>query len=496
MTDFRRLHRIRSLALTAMLAAPIACAPGRDIPSGEPEPATTAIVGATLIDGTGGPVLESSVVLVRDGRITAVGTRGGVEVPSGSEVVDATGRFLLPGFVDAHAHVALGPVTVGGENGVPTMSMEIDPEVSWRSLRSLLGHGITTIRDPGGPAERLVALRDSVARGELVGPAMRVAGPVIDQSPFPGLVETATTPAEVRAAVRRQADVGVDLIKLYVTLTPELLEAGIDEAHAQGLPAVAHLLATTWTQAAEAGIDGIVHIIPGSPALLPPDSVGALVESMRRGTQFMVRWFELADYESPAMREAIAAVAREDVILDPTLVFFDAMVRGDDPGVTDAPELEVVAPSLLQNWRTSFHMNIGWTAEDFRRGRAAMPRMLELARRLHEAGVTLAAGTDANNPWVVPGPSFHRELELLVQAGIPAADVLVIATRNGAEAAGLLEDRGTVEPGKRADLVLLERDPRQDIRATRAIEWVMQAGEPLDPTAVLAPARGVGDGGV
>lgn len=480
MKTFCRIARraIGVCALPCLLVPIVSCASGASVQS-ETARGTAAIVGATLVDGTGGPAIAESVVLVRGGRITAAGPFGEIDIPAGAEVIDATGAFLLPGFIDAHAHVGLGPVTVAVSDGVPTMSMELDPEVSERSLRSLLAHGITTIRDPGGPAERLVELRKDVERGRRVGPEMRVAGEVIDQSDFHGLTEVARTPDEVRAAVRRQAAAGVDFIKLYVSLRPDLVAAGIDEAHAHGLPAVGHLMATTWTQAAEAGIDGIVHIIPGSPQLLPAAAVPELIESMSRGTQFMVRWFELADFDAPAMQEAIHALARHEIVLDPTLVFFDAMVRGDHAELTEAAELDLVAPSLVRNWRTSFHMNLGWTAEDFERGRAALPKMLELTRRLHEGGVTLAAGTDANNPWIVPGPSFHRELELLVEAGISPEEVLVIATRNGAQAAGLLDDRGTIAPGKRADLVLVARDPRADIRATREIVWVMQGGQRL-----------------
>lgn len=458
---------------------------GSDLGSVAPPSRTVAIVGATIIDGTGEPAVDSGVIVIREGRIRAVGPAGDVRVPTGIEVIDATGRFLLPGFIDAHAHVALGPVTIGRSDDGPTMSMAVDPEVARRSLPSLLAHGITTIRDPGGPAEVLVGLRDRVDRGELIGPEMRVAGEVIDQSAFHGLTELARTPEDVRAAVRRQAAAGVDMIKLYTSLTPDLVAAGIDEAHAHGLPAIAHLMATTWTHAAEMGIDGILHILPGSPELLPEDSVGELVESMRRGTQFMVRWFELVDYEAPAMREAIHSVARHDVVLDPTLAFFDALVRADDPAVTEAPDLSLAAPSLTENWQGSFHMNLGWTAEDFERGRAAFAKMLELTRRLHAAGVTLAAGTDANNPWVVPGPSFHRELELLADAGIPNEEVLIIVTANGARAAGLFEDRGTIEVGKRADLVLLAGDPRDDIRATRNVLWVMQEGRLFRPKVLL-----------
>ncbi len=474
---------LRSLLVAACLATLAlvgACEPAARPSAAAPAQNFTAIVGATLVDGTGGPAVEDAVVLVEGDRIVAVGRAGDLNVPPGAEVIDAGGSFLLPGFIDAHAHVALGPATMSEVDGVLAMSMEIDPEVARRSLSSLLAHGITTIRDPGGHAETLVRLRDELARGEREGPEMRVAGEVIDQAPFPGLTETATTPEEVRAAVRRQAAVGVDMIKLYVTLTPELLAAGIQEAHAHGLQAVGHLMATTWTEAARLEIDGILHIIPGAFGLLPPDSVPELVASIHRGTQFMVRWFELVDLDAPVVVEMVEALARNGVVVDPTLVFFDVMVRGDDPAVIDAPELDRVAPSLLENWRTAFHMNLGWTPEDFERGRAALPKMLVLARRLHEAGVVLAAGTDANNPWIVPGPSFHRELELLVEAGIPEAQVLVIATRNGAQAAGLLADRGTVEVGKRADLVLLSRDPRADIRATRDIVWVMQGGHRME----------------
>jgi imidazolonepropionase-like amidohydrolase len=473
------------LALLLAFATHPRSATAQSDPASSPSGRTLAVVGATVVDGTGGEAIEGGVVLVEGGRIRAVGPASEVVVPSAAEIVDATGRVLLPGFIDAHAHVALGPVSIGQSDGTPTMSMSVDPDVSRRSLLSLLAHGVTTIRDPGGPAEVLVELRRDVESGRVTGPDMRVAGQVIDQSSFPGLVETARTPDEVRAAVRRQAEVGVDIVKLYTTLTPELLRAGIDEAHAHELQAVAHLMATTWTDAAEMGIDGIVHIIPGSPELLPEDSVPELVASMRRGTQFMFRWFELVDYESPAMEEAIAAVARNGVVLDPTLAFFDAMARADDPALTEGADMALVAPSLVENWRASFNMNLGWSEDDFRRARAALPKMLRLARLLHEAGVPLAAGTDANNPWVVPGSSFHRELELLVEAGIPAEEVLVMATANGARAAGLLGDRGTIEVGKRADLVLLAGDPRHHIGATREVVWVMQGGERFDPEALL-----------
>jgi imidazolonepropionase-like amidohydrolase len=185
----------------------------------------------------------------------------------------------------------------------------------------------------------------------------------------------------------------------------------------------------------------------------------------------------------------IDALVTRGVGVDPTLVLWETTARADEPAITASPDLALVPPSLIENWRGGFHFNVGWTPDDFATAESAFERALELARTLHEAGVPLTAGTDANNPWVPPGPSFHRELELLVAAGIPPEDVLTIATRNGAAALGVLPDRGTLEPGKRADMVLLTADPARDIRATRTIEWVMKEGVIHRPEELFPPRR-------
>ncbi len=444
------------------------------------------IENVTVIDGRGGSPVTDAVVLIEHGRIRAVGRRGEVEIPASARRIDGGRGFLLPGFIDVHAHVALGPVRVDRSGATPTMAIDPDPDGSRRTLAVLLAHGITTARDPGGPAFHTVALRDSVARGHLPGPRLFVAGEAIDRTPFVGLSARVTTPEEVRAEVRRQASVGVDFIKLYAWLTPELVEAGIDEAHRLGLPAVGHLMATTWTQAVRMGLDGIVHILGWSPELLP-EPAKAKYATMMAGTQFLYGWLELVDLEAREMTEAIDALAQRGVILDPTLVVFERAVRGDDPAVTQSSALALASPALVENWRSFFTFNIGWSADDFRRARAAWPKVLRLTKLLFERGVLLAAGTDANNPWTVPGESYHRELELLVEAGIPPADVLTIATRNGAMTVGMLDQTGTIEVGKRADLVLLRDDPLRSIGATHSIVWVMKDGSRHDPKQLLLP---------
>jgi len=448
----------------------------------------TVIDRVTVIDGTGGAPIRNAVVVIEQGRIRAVGPRGSVALPAGAERIDGAGGYLVPGFVEMHAHVSLGPVEVDRSGAQPVMKVLPDPAGTRRSLALLLASGITTARDPGGAAATTVAVRDSVADGLLLGPRLFVAGEVIDRSPFPGLTSAATTPDEVRQEVRRQAELGVDMIKLYAWLSPEQVQAGIEEAHRVGLPAIAHLMTTTWTEAARGGLDGIVHVIGWSPELLPEGVRPRYRQMQAGGSQFLYGWLELVDLDAPELNRAVDAIAARRMHLDPTLVVFERAVRGDDPVVIQSPHLAQASPALLANWRAFFTFSIGWSKDDFARARAAWPKALQLTKKLYDRGALITAGTDANNPWTVPGESYHRELELLVEAGIPPLDVLRIATRNGAEALGILGETGTVEPGKRADLVLLAKDPSASISATRSVQWVMQGGVRHDPAAVLRRA--------
>jgi imidazolonepropionase-like amidohydrolase len=492
------MPRIASLVLAAALIVPSRVAP--QSPSSAPpaprrkaEPSQPAsrralevIEHVTVIDGTGALPIRDARVVVEDGRIRAVGPRAAIPVPNGATRIDGGGGTLLPGLIDMHAHVTLGPVQVDRSGQAPVMRALPDTAVAHRSLALLLANGVTTIRDPGG--EGAVAVRDSVASGHIEGPRMFVAGAVIDRTPFPGLSTQVNTPDEVRAEVRRQVALGVDMVKLYAYLPPELIAAGVEEAHRQGVPAIAHVMFTTWTEAARLGLDGIVHIPGWAPRLLPAAQRAKYAAMMAGGSQFMFGWFELVDLEGAEMQQAINALASRRMHLDPTLVVFERAVRGDDTTVTRSPHLRDASPALLKNWRDFFSFSAGWSADDFRRARAAWPKALRLTRILYDRGVLLTAGTDANNPWTVPGESFHRELELLAEAGIPPVDVIRIATRNGAQALGILGEVGTIEPGKRADLVLVRGDVSRNISATRQVQWVARSGRRVVPAEVLRRA--------
>jgi imidazolonepropionase-like amidohydrolase len=428
----------------------------------------------TVIDGTGTAPMRDITVVLHGSRIERIEPSRSDHTFEHAQVIDGRGKYLVPGFIDMHAHVNLSPERIDSTTHT-FVATAPDPGVPRYSLESLLRFGITTIRDPGGPAAQAVAVRDSVARGLLAGPRMLVAGDIIDRSVAPGLVATVHSADDVRAEVRRQAALGVDYIKLYASLTPELVQVGIDEAHALGKKALGHLFVTSWTTAADMGIDGLLHAMPSSPDLLAPDKRADFKKAIRN-TRFMFQWFDYVDFHGAEIDSMIASMVRHRVEHDATLVTFEAMAWGDDPRVIKSPDLLFAPPSLVANWQDGFTLAMGWHSADFDSARSVWPRVLAFEKLLYDRGVLVTVGTDANNAWVAPGASFHREMELLVDAGIPPLQVLKLATHNGAEALGLLDTVGTITVGKQADLVLLSADPVRDIRNTRHIEAVIEAG--------------------
>lgn len=452
---------------------------------------SVVIRDVTIIDGPESTARHHRTVTVSNGRITRIDS-GPVTPPAGVRIVEGSGKYLLAGFVDTHAHVAFGPVTLGSKNGTPEMRLTYDHTASLEALRTLLAFGVTTVRNPAGPAEHALAIRDSLEQGRLVGPRVRTAAEAIELLPSPGLARQARTPEEVRAEVARQADMGVDYVKLYAGLSAPLMRAGVEEAHARGVKPIMHTVLTSWTDAANAGIHGIVHVVPGSPQLIPAAQRPAYLATIT-GTQFMATWFKFADLESSEIQEMTAALVRNHTWLDLTLVTFDYMFRGDQPSVTANPDLQYAPPAMVRNWEKT-QLTMGWTPADFAAAAALWPRVEAFVRHLYKAGVRMTVGTDALNPWVAPGISFHRELELLVHAGIPASAVLRMATMNGAESMGLSDKLGSVEPGKLADLVLLDADPLANISNTQRVALVIQSGRVHMPAELLPKRAGAGSG--
>jgi len=432
-------------------------------------PSIVVLRGATLIDGTGGPAISDALVVIRAGRIVAAGARGSVAIPAGARVENLTGRYLVPGFFDMHAHVTIlfGSMDARG----------YDAATSATVLRQLLAFGITTVRNPASPLPTGVALRDAVARGAIPGPRIFTTGEAINGGSLAGPNGIVHTPEEARREVDRQIAAGVDAIKLYSALPPDCARAAIAEARTRHVRVIGHLGATTWTEGAEAGIDGVEHGAPWTADWLAPGDREQYRKTIREqgGMKARIRWLELLHVQGPEVAAAVESLARHHVAVDPTLIAYVTKFRGDDPQYIASPAFKWVPAPMMADWKKGTFVS-DWTADDFRRAHAVWPKLPELIKLYHDHGVTLLAGSDLPNPWVIPGVSFHQELALLAEAGISPRNILKIATRNCAEALGILGDVGTLEPGKRADLVVLSADPLVDIHNTRKIEKVMQGG--------------------
>jgi imidazolonepropionase-like amidohydrolase len=377
------------------------------------------------------------------------------------EVIEADGQWILPGFIDTHAHV-MGP----------------RPGLTNR-LQSLLDYGVTAARAPAGVTDLSVEVRDAIESGEMAGPLFRVAGVPLDApGPRTGFRAIVSSEEEARAEVRRQAAAGVDFIKLYTRLSPEIVGAAVDEAHSHDLEVIGHLGRTSWFQALDLGIDALTHSAHFGMAssLVPDDQRDEFVDFFDPNPAFdpsqFGPWVDAIEGGEEIVRELGRRIAEQGVVLDPNLVLVEAVIRGDDP---DLWELLVPYPNRGEFIPHPF--SAYWSDLERADAQEALSHVFDAVRIFHEEGALITAGTDIGNPWMLPGVSFHHELELLVEAGLSNLDVIVAATHNGAVAIDLLEDLGTVEVGKRGDLVLLSADPLEDIRNTRQIVAVFQNGQ-------------------
>lgn len=365
-----------------------------------------AFVGGTVIRMDGSPPLADATVLVRGDRIAAVGPRDSVAVGEGATVVDATGAWLIPGLWDMHVHALF------------------DAELAGPLLKGLLAHGVTGIRDMGGPLEVLLEMRARIAAGELPGPRI------------------------------------VASVKVYTMLQREAFFAVVDAARERGLPVAGHVPGeVTPIEAAEAGMRSVEH--------------------MRSEIElFCTR----AD---PSACDPVFAAFRErDVWQTPTLLvrrnraFLDDSTTVYGPGVRRAPRM------LRDMWGATRASRLERGPEYFEEARAHHREERWLAGELHRAGIGVLAGSDAGALFAVHGVSLHQELALLVEAGLEPQEALAAATSDAARFLGVDDSLGTIAPGKKADLVLLDADPLQDIAHTRRIRAVVRDGRMLDRAAL------------
>ena len=450
-------------ALALALAATAGC-------QGDAGPGTTsmlALVGASVVDGTGAPAASDQVVLIDGSTIVAVGPASEVDIPRGARSLDLTGTWLVPGFIDLHVHF-------------PEESSVHGP-----MLERLLEFGITTILNPGARPGAGVELREAIASEAVEGPWLFAAGRLIDHSPEGRFIGGwgAQTPTEeaIREEVEVQSATGVDFVKLYAGLTPDLVAAAIDEAHDRGVRVIGHLESTNWADAARMGIDMLVH----SGWATPMDEVIAL-DDPEAASDY--DWYA-AYLEAPSndlFARLVGTLVSEGVVVVPTIGVQQASALGTDLALLSrlephlAPEADV--PGWWgDGWREQ-HPYFGYESEDEARALETIyvPALLAILKAYYDAGVNLAVGTDVGNPWMTPGVSFHHELELYQEAGIPPVEILRMGSLSGAAALGIADQTGSIEPGKQADLVVLTEDPTLDIAASRSIQRVFLRGREIE----------------
>ena len=427
------------------------------------------IRNVTVIDGTGSPPRAGVDVVIVGETIDRV-LPAGQPVDSDSRVIDGTGKFLIPGLVDMHAHLLLHPWNEKGE-----ILPRYDRDAALTNLGLFLQFGVTAVRDPGAPTADAVMLRDLVRRKKVRGPRIFTAGRILNSSSFnPEPFVTVRSAQEVRDEIAWQKNAGVDAVKIYSSMPPDLVEVAIEEANRHGLPVIGHLQRTTWTEAALMGIDGLEHAAPWSPEYLRADARGEYSGSL------FARAFWLENLDDDALDEMIAALAASGVVVDPTLMAVHTKFWGNDDRYTKSRELSLVPEIFRRGW-TAGSFTASWTPQQYSASKKAWPLLLDLTRRMHEAGVHLVTGTDTPTPWIIPGVSLHQEMELLSDAGIPPLSILRMATHDAARALRSEREFGSIAPGLRADLVLLSKDPLETITNTRSIELVIQNGEVVFP---------------
>ncbi len=438
------------------------------------QPAALVIEGGTLIDGNGGKPVEDAFIIIREKRFEAVSRKEDASYPTGAQIVRADGKFILPGLIDAHVHY------------------------SGFLAELLLAHGVTSVFDIGGRGPAHTVRREAITQGRVLGPGVFVAVESLLGPPKPGRVaytrergrqDRPLTVEEAQESVKRAVAGGADLINIRRGLTQEVFQAAVAEAHRAGLPVVAQPIGPS--------VYGREAVLAGTDIL---EHASGINISIAKDPSKWKGWGEIelhsldprpfADMDEGKAAELIGLMVERNTYLEPDLI---AQGRGlhrqrnnwkaQDYELLHNPDLVYIPEGTRHKWMsnyTEFDEREPGEREQLKQGFQNMQRFIGQFAR---AGGKVMSGTDTSaGGWAVAGIGLHREMELLVEAGLTPMETIMAATRNPAEGYRVLERVGTIEAGKLANLMILNADPLQDIRNVQKIEWVIKDGKLIDRT--------------
>jgi imidazolonepropionase-like amidohydrolase len=433
----------RFLICSAILAALAAPTRGED-------PNALVLAHVAVIDASGGPPRDNVTIVVQGDRITAVDPSAKSQVPAGAQVVDARGKFVMPGLWDMHVHLSWAKQS---------------------ALPALVANGVTSVRDAGGDLEEIDLWRRQIRDGRISGPRILRCGSVVD-GPKPGSLYrlTVTNEAEARQAVRTLKKQGVDFIKIHNAVPREAYFALADEARRAGIKFAGHIPKTIGLmEACQAGQNSIEHMDTLAEGVLAS-------EAAQKGKSLVSVFQEFAKTSGP---ELIKCLAARGSAVTPTLIRTATALALMETRKEDDPRAKYLSDFARRRSDQFYPLTMKIPDAEVAERRKLFNEFPKFVLAMQRAGVILLAGTDLAGRGIYPGFSLHDELALLVAAGLTPLEAIQSATLNPARYFGLEADLGSIASGKIADLVLLDASPLDDIRNTTRIRAVVIGGRYL-----------------
>lgn len=451
-----------------------------------PAARSLAISHVNLIDATGKPAQADMTVIVSGDRIQTIGKTGKVKIPADAEVINATGKYLIPGLWDSHIHLTIA----AGQD----VTRELFSPM-------LLAYGVTTVREMGGDWQRIQQLRKEIGEGKAIGPRIFAPGPFVD-GPQPADVNflPVANAVEAREAVRKLKADGVDFIKVQAGLSFESWRAVTDEARRILIPVAGHIpeAVSAFDVAAsnQRSIEHISPVLPGDAGIMLACSskenelrteLGALKTAaedknadrqLLRQRQRKLQQQMASSYDTKKCARLFSLFVKNQIHVVPTQIWSTRFAPLSADDLPNDESLRLAPASMRTRWdKRRGEVIKASTPEDFAFRQMLADKSRDLVTAMIHARVPLLAGTDGMDGYVLPGAGLHEELALFVQSGMTPMAALQSATRDAAKFMGKLDSLGTIERGKIADLVLLDADPLQSINNTRRIHAIIIGGK-------------------